>query len=826
MTTGKALNGKPYAGNPHVRFDEGEVASAAMPRRGFLLDKKLIMMIGAAVVAASASADRTIRENCTLTADTDWTGDGKITLSDNVEINLAGHTLMVHSMDGTGQIISVVNEFSDLTFAGGTISSSGGLSADFPAENLFDNDLSTFACRGTTSSKPIDVCYDFGSAIRINCYRIYAYTSVGSPGFPKNWTFEGSNDGTTWMELDRRSGESMTKSNWYTYDFDNAAAYRHYRLHVTDGSRGTARLDIGELEFGVVDHGKLRMNLSGIANSNLSNILISGTVDVETSGDALVLENDVDMRGFPVSATVDLHGHTLIVSGLSGGGTITSTAEISNPANVTSSRQLTGDLGYLFDGDTSTIVYSGATSADPVILTFGFEVATRIDYYGIYANAPVNSSGFPREWTFEGSNDNSTWTTLDSRSDVVMSKNNWYEYGFTNGSEYRYYRLNVTKGSRWNQDTGKNPRIDIGGEMKLGRRLSGKLVVNVPAGRTVENTDVTLSGNLHLVKDGEGTLVVSKSRQTYTDGTEVADGVLRCGAAVAGLFGADNTEILIVANGTFDIAGKRASGVNTLGKYAFTLNGGTLANSGANVLDSNDYESAMRISLLSDSALDITAFGFLGTETSGLDAGIDLGGNTLSCTMANGMALRLYNMTLKNGRFNVGDTTTGRIFIGYNGGVVATNVDFRLNGQIVVRTDSVFKVRGYEPLGETNNGSLQYGAMEVYGVFKPTSDYFYGCTLMDGATLDLTTRSVPLNALSASTGGCTNLSFAANATISVNLGRRRISGAVPIVSWTAETRPANIDTVRFVRADEGQRYSLAVKQDGLYAYTGLMISIR
>ena len=27
MATGKALDGKPYAGNPHVRFDEGEVAS-------------------------------------------------------------------------------------------------------------------------------------------------------------------------------------------------------------------------------------------------------------------------------------------------------------------------------------------------------------------------------------------------------------------------------------------------------------------------------------------------------------------------------------------------------------------------------------------------------------------------------------------------------------------------------------------------------------------------------------------------------------------------------------------------------------------------------
>ena len=33
MTTGSALNGKPYAGNQHVRFGEGEIASSAAPRR-------------------------------------------------------------------------------------------------------------------------------------------------------------------------------------------------------------------------------------------------------------------------------------------------------------------------------------------------------------------------------------------------------------------------------------------------------------------------------------------------------------------------------------------------------------------------------------------------------------------------------------------------------------------------------------------------------------------------------------------------------------------------------------------------------------------------
>ena len=57
MATGKALDGKPYAGNPHVRFDEGEVAPAATPRRGSLLYKmKKLMMFGAAALLAWAGA--------------------------------------------------------------------------------------------------------------------------------------------------------------------------------------------------------------------------------------------------------------------------------------------------------------------------------------------------------------------------------------------------------------------------------------------------------------------------------------------------------------------------------------------------------------------------------------------------------------------------------------------------------------------------------------------------------------------------------------------------------------------------------------------------
>ena len=67
--TNAALRGKPDAGNPHVRFDEGEVAPAATPRRGSLLYKvpsprTAARQIGGRLVlflADSALAERTRR---------------------------------------------------------------------------------------------------------------------------------------------------------------------------------------------------------------------------------------------------------------------------------------------------------------------------------------------------------------------------------------------------------------------------------------------------------------------------------------------------------------------------------------------------------------------------------------------------------------------------------------------------------------------------------------------------------------------------------------------------------------------------------------------
>ena len=55
MTTRIARNGKPYAGNPSVRFREGEVVSAATARRLALFTGKFLVGAGFFALAATGA---------------------------------------------------------------------------------------------------------------------------------------------------------------------------------------------------------------------------------------------------------------------------------------------------------------------------------------------------------------------------------------------------------------------------------------------------------------------------------------------------------------------------------------------------------------------------------------------------------------------------------------------------------------------------------------------------------------------------------------------------------------------------------------------------
>ena len=88
----------------------------------------------------------------------------------------------------------------------------------------------------------------------------------------------------------------------------------------------------------------------------------------------------------------------------------------------------------------------------------------------------------------------------------------------------------------------------------LATAAGGELRVAVAAGSTA-TCNVALTGALKLVKEGGGTLVMSKEYLNYMGGTEIADGVLKSGAGLARPCGMAGTAISAAAAGSVDFNG-------------------------------------------------------------------------------------------------------------------------------------------------------------------------------------------------------------------------------------------------------------------------------
>jgi len=90
--------------------------------------------------------------------------------------------------------------------------------------------------------------YDFGAH---NAQTIKRYT-INSADVadrdPKDWQFQGSQDGSTWTILDSKSNQSFTaRMGMNIYAIGNTTAYRYYRINITanNGAPGTAISELG-----------------------------------------------------------------------------------------------------------------------------------------------------------------------------------------------------------------------------------------------------------------------------------------------------------------------------------------------------------------------------------------------------------------------------------------------------------------------------------------------------------------------------------------------------------------------------------------------------
>jgi len=132
----------------------------------------------------------------------------------------------------------------NLAFSGTATASSYASSAEVPAK-AFDRDPGS---KWYDSAAPTGwIKYDFGAG---NAQVVKRYTiscADVATRDPKDWTFQGSQDGSNWTTLDSQSGQLFAnRLQQNTYDIGNTTAYRYYRLQVT-ANNGATTLAVAEL---------------------------------------------------------------------------------------------------------------------------------------------------------------------------------------------------------------------------------------------------------------------------------------------------------------------------------------------------------------------------------------------------------------------------------------------------------------------------------------------------------------------------------------------------------------------------------------------------
>ena len=94
-----------------------------------------------------------------------------------------------------------------------------------------------------------------------------------------------------------------------------------------------------------------------------------------------------------------------------------------------------------FDRNTGTVWQSASVNA--AWLSYNFPTGKIIKRYGFFTFS--NNVNNPRTWTFEGSNNGSTWVVLDTQTNFVTGVSTFFSFDISaNTTSYTFYRINIT----------------------------------------------------------------------------------------------------------------------------------------------------------------------------------------------------------------------------------------------------------------------------------------------------------------------------------------------------------------------------------------------
>lgn len=371
--------------------------------------------------------------------------------------------------------------------------------------------------------------------------------------------------------------------------------------------------------------------------------------------------------------------------------------------------------------------------------------------------------------------------------------------------------LNVVDGSFY---TNNGQGVFVAGAVCAEATQSGELHLDVPAGSCVENTVVSLTGSLRLVKDGEGAYIANKAEQSYRGGTVVAAGEASFGAQTcANAFGAVGAEIRVLEGASLNFAGSRKAS-----DYAFVFAGGR----GLNTVEIGGGNNGIaKLTLEADTVFDFyEQFNFKAATGK---VQVDLKGHKLEIRDTD----RWYDVEMTEGTLT--HSPVAVFHVPAPRVVNAPNLTLDEPGMLFLENGTVLNVSNYvarSVCSQTwdNNG----GTLNVFGTFTPVSDEFWGCVLQDGATLDLSGKTdawstTSLKPHAASTK--TTVTFADEAAVMIDLKGRFVKNGEYVVTWV--TPPTNLDTLTFtLDAKTASGYAEIRSDDhGLYIYRASTVII-
>jgi hypothetical protein len=210
---------------------------------------------------------------------------------------------------------------------------------------------------------------------------------------PFTWTLQGSTNGSTWTTIDTRTNEDFpSRLQRREFTFNNTTAYSQYKLQMTNNWGSILQLAEWEI-FGS----------AGVSSS------IYATAQLTTTGS---LQDITNLSGTITAQYTD------------------------SPAGE--------DITKVIDNLSNTKYLTLHNSAWIQFQSTGSYVVTK--YSMTSANDAVERD--PLTWTFQGSNNGSSWTTLDSRANQDFpTRFLRKEFTFNNNSAYSYYRLQMTNNS-------------------------------------------------------------------------------------------------------------------------------------------------------------------------------------------------------------------------------------------------------------------------------------------------------------------------------------------------------------------------------------------